>query len=183
MTWTVHGSRPVYRSDWVNLDLLDVEMPDGQRIEQNVVRMVRPVAAGAVVVGDRVLLMWRYRHVTGSRGWEIPMGRVEADESPVEAAAREIEEETGWRPGPLTLIAASEPSNGTVDSVHYLFRADSAQHIGPPVDITEAERIEWVPLANILGLVAEGRIVSGPTLIALLHVLAERAGQREVPVL
>ncbi len=49
-----------------------------------------------------------------------------------------MEEETGWRPGPLRLLVASQPSNGSVNSVHYLFRADGASHAGPPSDRTEA---------------------------------------------
>jgi 8-oxo-dGTP pyrophosphatase MutT (NUDIX family) len=99
MEWIVHGRRPVYESSWISMDLVDVELPDGQRFEQHVVRMARPVAGAAVLdEAGRVLLMWRHRHVTGSWGWEIPTGRIETEESPEQAAAREVEEETGWRP-------------------------------------------------------------------------------------
>ena len=106
-----------------------------------------------------------HRHL----GWEIPIGRVEEGESPDQAAAREVEEETGWRPAPPRLLVASQPSNGSVDSVHYLFRADGARYAGPPSDRTEADRIEWIPLADIPGLIDQGAIVSGPTLIADSH--------------
>ena len=85
-----------------------------------------------------------------------------------------LEEETGWQPGPLRLLVASQPSNGSVDSVHYLFRADGARYAGPPSDRTEADRIEWIPLADIPGLIDRGAIVSGPTLIALLYLLTMR---------
>jgi 8-oxo-dGTP pyrophosphatase MutT (NUDIX family) len=102
------------------------------------------------------------------------MGRVEEGELPGQAAAREVEEETGWRPGPVRLLVASQPSNGSVDSVHYLFRADGATHAGPPSDSTEADRIEWVPLAEVPVLIDRGAIVSGATLIALLYLLMAR---------
>jgi 8-oxo-dGTP pyrophosphatase MutT (NUDIX family) len=171
MQWTVHGRRPIYESSWISLDLVDVELPDGQRFEQHVVRMARPVAGAAVTDGEgRVLLMWRHRHVTGSWGWEIPTGRIEEGETPEEAAAREVEEETGWRPGPMRLLVASEPSNGSINTVHYLFAADGAQYSGPPTDRTEAERIEWIPLAEVVELINKGSIVSGPTLIAALYL-------------
>ncbi|WP_283136565.1 NUDIX hydrolase [Rhizohabitans arisaemae] len=173
MKWTVHGRRSIYASDWVSLDFVDVELPDGQRFEQHVVRMARPVAGTAVLdEADRVLLMWRHRHVTDTWGWEIPMGRVEEGEDPAQAAAREVEEETGWRPGPLRPLVVSQPSNGSIKSVHHLFLAEHAEHIGPPVDVTEAERIEWIPLSAVFGLISAGEIVSGPTLIALLYLLA-----------
>jgi 8-oxo-dGTP pyrophosphatase MutT (NUDIX family) len=117
MQWTVHGRRTIYDSPWISLDLVDVEQPDGHRYEQHVVRMARPVAA-TVMTDDagRVLLMWRHRHVTNTWGWEIPSGRIEDGETPEHAAAREAEEETGWRPGPLRLLVASQPSNGSMDS-------------------------------------------------------------------
>jgi 8-oxo-dGDP phosphatase len=177
MKWTVHGRRALYESPWVGLELVDVELPDGRRFEQHVVRMGRPVA-GVIAVDERerVLLMWRHRHVTDTWGWEIPTGRVEEGESAERAAAREFEEETGWRAGSLRLIVASQPSNGTVDARHYLYRTDSARHIGAPADVTEADRIEWVPLSEIRSLIADGHLVSGPTLIASLYVLSDPAG-------
>jgi 8-oxo-dGDP phosphatase len=176
MEWTVHGRRAIYESSWLSLDLVDVELPDGRRFEQHVVRMARPVAAVVVLDDrDRVLLMWRHRLVTDTWGWEIPGGRIEEGESPEEAGVRETEEETGWRPGRLRPIVTSQPSSGSVDSRHHLYRADSAEHIGPPTDITEAERIAWVPLTGIRDMIAAGEIVNGPTLIGLLHVLSDPA--------
>jgi hypothetical protein len=83
--------------------------------------------------------------------------------------------------GPPRLLVASQPSNGSVDSVHYLFRADGARYAGPPSDRTEAERIEWIPLASIPGLIDRGAIVSGPTLIALLYLLMQREPPGRVP--
>lgn len=176
MEWTVHGRRAIYESPWVCLDLVDVELPDGQRFEQHVVRMARPVAAVVIVEDDRVLLMWRHRHVTDTWGWEIPAGRVEVGEEPEVAARREAEEETGWRPAALRRLVVSQPSSGSVDSRHHIFRADGATHIGPPTDITEAAKIEWVPLADVRAMIASGAIVNGPTLIGLLHVLSEPGG-------
>jgi 8-oxo-dGDP phosphatase len=168
MKWTVHGRRTIYDSPWISLELVDVEQPDGKRYEQHVARMARPVAATVMTRGDSVLLMWRHRHITDTWGWEIPSGRVDEGETPAQAAAREAEEETGWRPGPLRLLVASQPSNGSVDSVHYLFHGEAAEHVGPPSDTSEADRIEWIALTEVRHLITKGEIVSGPTLIGLV---------------
>jgi 8-oxo-dGTP pyrophosphatase MutT (NUDIX family) len=174
MRWIVHGERVLYDNEWVTLALTDVEIPDGARFEHHVVRMPNKAAGTVVFDPSRgVLLLWRHRFITDSWGWEIPAGRIEEGETPVEAAIRETEEETGWRPGALRPIVVSQPSSGSVDSRHHLFRADGAEHIGPPTDITEAERIEWVPLGQVRALIDKGEIVSGATLIGLLHVLSD----------
>lgn len=172
MQWKVHGERPVYTSPWVNVHLIDVELPDGRRFEHHAVRMQK-VAAAVVLDGEgRVLLMWRHRFITDTWGWEIPTGIVDEGETPAAAAAREVEEETGWRPGPLTPLLAYEPSNGITDSEHYLFRADTAHYRGPPADATESDRVEWIPLRDIGGLIDKGQLSDGPSLVGLLHVLA-----------
>jgi 8-oxo-dGTP pyrophosphatase MutT (NUDIX family) len=99
-------------------------------------------------------------------------------DGPAQAAAREAEEETGWRPGPLQLLVASQPSNGSVDTIHYLFHAEAAEQAGPPSDVSEADRIEWIPLSGIRRLIAKGEIVSGPTLIGLLLAGAGQPSSR-----
>ncbi|MFG2089229.1 hypothetical protein [Spirillospora sp. NPDC048823] len=72
---------------------------------------------------------------------------------------------------PLTVV---HPTPGISDSRHHIFLACGATHIGVPVDDWEAERIEWVPLADIQGLVEAGEIVSGTSMAALLLAAARR---------
>jgi 8-oxo-dGTP pyrophosphatase MutT (NUDIX family) len=134
---------------------------------------MQPVAAAAVIDDQRrVLMLWRHRFITGTWGWEIPTGIVDPGETSAHTAAREVEEETGWRPGPLTPLLSYEPTNGITDSRHHLYWANGATWQAPPSDTTEADRIEWVPLAEIRSLIDKGELTDGPTLIALLHILA-----------
>ncbi|MGX2997557.1 NUDIX hydrolase [Streptomyces sp. JNUCC 64] len=175
MRWKVHGERPVYENPWVNLWVTDVERPDGERTDYYVVKL-RHLAVAAVVNDRReVLMMWRHRFVTDRWAWELPMGLVEDDESPARAAAREVLEETGWRPGPLRPLLYAEPANGVTDSQHHLFRADGAVHTGPPTERNESDRIEWIPLDRLRGMIDRREIVSGATLNALLYVLLDEA--------
>ncbi|MGA5363939.1 NUDIX hydrolase [Streptomyces purpurascens] len=177
MQWTVHGERQIYTNSWVNLCLVDVEQPDGRRWEYHVVRL-RHLAV-AVVVNDQreVLMMWRHRFVTDSWAWELPMGLVEEDESPAEAAAREVLEETGWLPGPVKPFVYAEPANGITDSQHHIFRMDGATYSGPPTEKNESDRIEWVPIDRIRGMIDRREVISSGSLVGLLYLLMDEAGR------
>lgn len=119
-------------------------------------------------------MLWRHRFITDRWAWEIPIGRVNENEAPSGAAARETEEETGWRPQGLSPLVYSRPSSGILDSAHHLFKAEHATYIGSAADGFESDRIEWVPLASVKDLINKGEIVGGPTMIGLLYVLSER---------
>lgn len=172
MRWTVHGERVIYDSEWVRLALVDVEVPGEARFEHHVVRVPAP-AAGAVVFDPArgVLLLWRHRFITDTWGWEIPAGRVDAGEAPADAAAREVLEETGWRPGPMEPLVVYQPSNGLSDQRFHLFSAAGAVEVGEPADPAEAERVEWVPAASVRGLVHGGAVSDGLSLTALLYAM------------
>jgi len=157
---------------WTNLRLVDVELPDGNRFEHHVVRT--PHEAAGVVVADRtrgVLLLWRHRFITDTWGWEIPAGHVDAGESPEAAGAREVLEETGWRPAPLRHLVTYNPMNGLADKRFHLFVAEGATRIGEPTEANEAERVEWVPLEELRRLARAGEVRDGLSLTAVLYAL------------
>ncbi|GAA2303715.1 NUDIX hydrolase [Streptomyces caniferus] len=175
MQWKIHGERPIYENQWVNLWLTDVEQPDGRRWEYHVVKLRHLAVAAVINERQEILMMWRHRFITDSWAWELPMGLVEDGESPADAAAREVLEETGWRPGPVKPLIYAEPANGITDSQHHVFRADGATYEGPPTEKNESDRIEWIPLADVRGMIDRREIVSSGSLVGLLYVLMDEA--------
>jgi 8-oxo-dGTP pyrophosphatase MutT (NUDIX family) len=173
MEWTVHGERSVYESDWMSMRLVDVEVPGHERFEHHVVRFPRP-AAGTVLVDDsqRVLLLWRHRFTTDTWGWELPAGGVDPGESLEEAAQRELVEEAGWRAGRVRQLFAYHPINGSTDQTFAVFLGHDPVEVGPPTDVGESERIEWVPAAELRREIAAGRVGDGMTLTGLLWAFA-----------
>jgi 8-oxo-dGTP pyrophosphatase MutT (NUDIX family) len=98
-------------------------------------------------------------------------------ERPIVAAAREVEEETGYRPNPLKPLVTAEPGAGIMDTAHHLFQADGATRIGEPTEKNESDRIGWIPLADVRGLIDARQIRSSLSLVGLLYVLSERNGR------
>lgn len=172
MRWDVHGERAVYESEWIKLVLVDVEIPGGERFEHHVVRMPSPAAGCVVHDPDRgVLLLWRHRFITDTWGYEIPAGKVDEGETPIEGAARECLEEAGWRPHNLKPMGSYFPSNGLNDQRFHVFLSDGATYVGEPSDPSESERVEWVPLDDVRRHLAEGRITEGMSVTGLLWLL------------
>lgn len=171
--WIVHGKRNVYQSEWIRLDMTDVELPNGQRFEHHTVWM--PTAAMTALLNDaqtHVLMMWRHRFVPGVWNWELPGGLVDEGETPEQTAAREIVEETGYRARSLEHLVTFEPMIGMVNCPHHVFLGRGAEHLGEPTETTEMERMQWVPLAEVPELIRTGKVANSGTLVALLHVLA-----------
>ncbi|MGH3671700.1 MAG: NUDIX hydrolase [Pseudonocardiaceae bacterium] len=159
----------------LRLSIAQVELPDGVHFEQYVFRM--PKAAMTVVLDDareRVLMIWRHRFVPDCWTWELPGGYVDPDEDPAITAAREVEEETGWRPRKMTLLTRFQPLAGNADFENLIFLGEGAEDTSAATDINEAARVEWITLCSVRDRIARGEIVGAGTQIGLLHLLAFR---------
>ena len=167
----IHSDRVVDENPHIRLSIASVELPDGTSFDQYVLRM--PRAAMTVVLddaGERVLLIWRHRFIIDRWVWELPGGYVDPGEDGPAAAAREVEEETGYRPRSIEHVLTFQPMAGTADSPFELYLARGADPAGAP-DANETEEVRWVLLAEIPELIAKGQIAGAATIIGVQHVL------------
>jgi len=185
--WQTFGERTIYDNRWVKLGLVDVQAPNGERWEYHVVHFDR-IAIGMIVDDqDRVLMLWRYRFATDQWGYELLGGLVEAGEEPAATAAREVTEESGWRPiGEPEHLIGFEPLPGQVTAPVDVFLWRKAEKVGEPTDTEEVGRLEWVPLSRIAELAQRQQILGAGALVPLLYYLASRgvgeaSGQDESP--
>jgi len=175
MEWTVHGSRTMYSSDWVGIDLVDVELPSGQRFEHHVVRVPKASVVSLATDPERGMLMiHRHRFISDRWGWELPAGWAEEGEVPAEAAARELLEETGWRAAEMHPAPAYQAVVGLSDHRFHPFWASGCVREGEPSDTDEADRIEWVGLDRARRMINEGEVDDGISLSMMLWFLLER---------
>jgi 8-oxo-dGDP phosphatase len=165
----------------IRVSLADVELPNHVRFAQYVFRM-RRCAMTAVLddPGDHVLLMRRHRFIVDRWVWELPGGYLDDGEDPAAAAAREVEEETGWRPRGLQHVMTCQPVIGNADYPQDLYLAHGAEHVGEP-EVDETAEVRWVPVDQTPMMIAKGDILGAITIIAVQHVLLRRAGVHVPP--
>lgn len=173
MEWEVVSERSLYKDQWLDVRSADVKLPDGRHLDHRLIRM--PPSAGAVVLNERrdALLIWRHRFITGRWGWEIPMGIIHDDEEPSEAAAREVWEETGWKPLELRPLLYGQPAAGIMNLAHHVFLSENAIQANPPSDDFESSRIDWIPLKDVPEMVSKQQIINYAAMSSLLLAYAQ----------
>jgi 8-oxo-dGTP pyrophosphatase MutT (NUDIX family) len=173
--WTIHDERLVDENPHIRLSVASVELPNGKHFEQYVFRMRRSVMT--VVLdepGECLLLIWRHRFIVDRWDWEVPGGYVDPGEDGAVAAAREVEEETGWRPRAVEFLLTFQPVIGSADAPQDVYVARGADLVGEP-EIDEAEAVRWVPVDEARDMIRRGEILGAATVIAVMHAAAERA--------
>ncbi len=134
----------------------------------------------AMTGDDRLILVEQYRHGTGGYTLEIPGGCVDPGEDPVDAAGRELEEETGFRPGELHLIGVVEPNPAFLSNRCWTYiavgcRADGRASPDPSEEIT----IRLVEPPQFTKLIEVGRIRH--SLVITAHDHLQRGIRRGEP--
>ena len=177
-SWEILSRRTVYDSDWVRVQQLDISLPDGNVGHGWHLIDYPRQAAGIVPIGDdgRILMIRQYRFTTGQESWETPGGRFEADESGVQAAHRELREETGYDAGKIEFVGKFFPSCGSSNQVFNVFVARDLKHVSHATDANETISLRWFTPAEIRGMIQRNEVVEGMTLTALLWVLSNSAG-------
>lgn len=150
-----------------SLTLAEVTLPDGVQFRQAVLR-VNP-AAMCVLVDDqqRVLMMRRHRFIPDLWVWELPGGYVDEGEDPAHCAAREAEEETGWRPATVEHLASFQPMTGNADALNHVYLGLDPAQVSDKLDINETQRTAWIPLADVPAMIAES-VLGAASVIGLL---------------
>jgi ADP-ribose pyrophosphatase len=174
----VVSSLRIYEGKVLALHVDEVEEPGGVRAMREVVRHRGSVAALPVQADGSIVLVRQYRYAVDAFTWELPAGRLDPGETPQQAAARELEEEVGLRPGGLEPLHVFYTTPGFCDEVMHLYRATDLAPVPARPEADERIEVGSFSLEQAQAMIRGGELREGKTLVAVLLEL-ERHGAGE----
>ncbi|MCB5175206.1 NUDIX hydrolase [Microvirga lenta] len=177
--WQVTGSRYIHRDRWIRLRADDCVTADGVEVSPYYVLEYPDVV---IVLGltaeDKLILVRQYRHGLGLITTELPGGIIDKeDKNPLEAAARELAEETGYVSTNLSLVARLSPGAASRTNYFYVVLARDAEPLLPKhLDPAEAILVDLVDCEEAIRMCASGAIVQTHD-VASIHLGLSAAGK------
>jgi ADP-ribose pyrophosphatase len=147
--------------------------PDGKHNERDVIRHNGSVVILALDESKSKKNPWivmerQYRHAANQYLWELPAGKLEAGEAPLDGAKRELEEETGYRAKKWKPLVEYYASPGFLGESMKVFLAQGLQAGDAHPEEDEVIELRLVKLSDVLKMIEKGAILDGKTLTSVL---------------
>jgi ADP-ribose pyrophosphatase len=168
--WKLLESRTVYENPWIRVEDHQVVTPAGGEGQYGKVCFKsRAVAVIPIDASKHIFLVGQYRYTLDEYSWELPMGGAALDEPPIDAAKRELKEETGlsartWRP-----LMRLHTSNSVTDEVGHVFVAADLRVGAARPEATEKLRVRRIEFDEAVQWALNGSITDAISVAGILH--------------
>lgn len=159
-------TKEIFRGRIISVQVDTVQLPNGETATREIVRHPGAVAVLALLDG-KLLVVEQFRKPLERAQVEIPAGKLEPGEDPMEAAIRELEEETGYKARSIRHLRTFSTSPGFAEEVIHLYVADDLEPGEVHLDDEEFLTCEAITLEEAERYMADGRIYDAKTVLAV----------------
>jgi ADP-ribose pyrophosphatase len=172
-------STPIFKGRVISLKVDEVSLPNGGTSTREIVNHPGAVAVIALTDDNKLILVEQYRKALERSILEIPAGKLEKGEAPLETAKRELEEETGYAAGEITYLQSFATSPGFADEIIHIYVAKNLAVVEEKKQLDEDEFVELmeVTIGEAEQLMAEGKIFDAKTAFAVVWLKCYMANE------
>ncbi len=160
-------SEKVFEGKIINLRVDTVELPNKGYAKREIVEHRGGVGILAIEDGN-IILIKQYRKAVEDFLYEIPAGKLEINEDPLECAIRELMEETGYCPNKIEKLTEFYSTPGFTNEKICLFKATDLKQVERKLDEDEFIDVLKVSLKEAKEMIVNGQIVDAKTIVAIL---------------
>lgn len=152
----------------IDLYLDQVELPNGETTTREWIDHPGAVCLIPILPDGKICLIRQFRYGPGEEFIEIPAGKLDAGEAPLDCAYRELEEETGYRTNKLTFLTNIHPAIGFSNEKMWMYLAEELELSKKKLDEDEFLELLPTPLNKALEWVFSGKITDVKTIIGIM---------------
>ncbi len=168
MTEKTLNEKTIYDGKIIRVHVDDIELPDGNKAIREVVEHSGGVSVAALTENDELFFVRQYRYPFSRVLLELPAGKLEKGEDPLQAGIRELEEECGVKADKVISLGTVYPTVAYCSEIIYLYAATGLHHTSQHLDEDEFLSVEKIPLSKAVEMVMAGEISDAKTVALVL---------------